>query len=104
MTAAARINKVKTETDVAVLQVQVSNLDQKFDGLKTDIRDLRESMEIQGASTKTMLQNMQTTSATAHSSLGKKVAELEKWKWMVMGGAAVAGALGFHVISKIFGV
>ena len=107
MSATARITKIKSvkaETDIAVLQVQVKNLDEKFDGIKQDIRDLRDSVETHADSTQGMIAHMQVSSAAAHSSLGKKIAELEKWKWMVMGGAAVAGALGFHVVSKLFGV
>jgi predicted nucleic acid-binding Zn-ribbon protein len=35
----------KTETEVAVLQVQFQNLNEKVDDLKTDLQDIRDSME-----------------------------------------------------------
>ena len=46
MPAAVRLSKIKqAETDIAVLQFQVKNLDDKIDDLKTDIKDLKSSME-----------------------------------------------------------
>ena len=51
-----------------------------------------------------MIKNLSTESTQQHAELSKKVSALEKWKWMVMGGAATAGALGFHVVSKMFGM
>ena len=104
MAATASITKFKSETDIAVLQVQVKNLDEKFDGLKEDIRDLRTSVDTQTEFSKTLIEHLQTDRSSNRHSLGKKVEDLEKWKWMVMGGAAVAGALGFHVVSKVFGI
>lgn len=107
MSTAARLPKikaVKAETDIAVLQVQVKMLDEKFDGIKDDIKEVKETIVAQSQHTTELLRTMQSSSSNAHASLSKKVADLEKWRWMVMGGAATLGALGFHLISKLLGV
>jgi len=104
MPAAARINKVKTETDIAVLQVQVSNLDQKFVDLKDCVDNLDDKVEHNFDKIHDTLRNFQEENQRQHKEVNGKINSLEKWRWMIMGGAATAGALGFHVIAKILGM
>jgi archaellum component FlaC len=94
----------KSETEIAVLQIQVANINEKIDDLKSDVKGIKSDVSAAMGETHSMIRTFSNESTRQHSELSKKVSALEKWKWMVMGGAAVAGALGFHVVSKIFGI
>jgi hypothetical protein len=98
-----RLKVQKSETDIAVLQVQVANIHEKMDDLKSDVKEIKDSVAIAMKDTRNMITALSEESTEQHKELGKKVSALEKWKWMVMGGAATAGALGFHVVSKMLG-
>ena len=104
MPATARINKVKTETDIAVLQVQVSNLDLRFTDLKDCVDNFENKVEHNFDMLHATLRDFQEENHRQHKEVNEKISSLEKWRWMVMGGAATAGALGFHVIAKIIGM
>ena len=91
----------QTETEIAVLRVQYSNLN---DDLKTGLKEVSDSVKASTTATMAAIKSMEDSSKTAHSKLEEKITALEKWRWMVMGGAAGAGALGFHVVGKIFGL
>lgn len=104
----------ETETEVAVLQVQYNNLNEKVDEVKTSLNNLHEHIntKIDGV-TKTIkefkeandkqIADFKTANDKQHSDVSKRIGELEKWRWLITGGAAAAGALGFHVVGKIFG-
>lgn len=92
----------KTETEIAVLQVQVQNLDEKIEGMKSDIRELRESMDKGSEATLTLIKEFQTSNQEQHDQLVEKVTTLERWRWMLMGAAAVAGAMGFQTLQALF--
>ena len=98
-----RLSVQKSETEIAVLQVQVANIHEKIDDLKSDISGIKSDVSTAMRETHDMIKNLSTESTQQHNELSKKVSALEKWKWMVMGGAATAGALGFHVVSKMLG-
>ena len=93
----------KSETEIAVLQVQVANIHEKIDDLKSDVKEIKDSVSAAMKDTHDMIKTLSNESTPQHNELSKKVSALEKWKWMVMGGAATAGALGFHVVSKMLG-
>jgi len=90
----------QTETEVAVLQVQFKNLDEKVDELKSDMKDIRDDMQKQTESTQSMLKGFQDANVIAHKDMATKISALEKWRWMLMGAGVVIGALGWPAIEK----
>ena len=94
---------ISTETEVAVLQVQFRNLDEKVEELKDEMKDMRGSLERHSAEHTGMMKDMQEQAHLAHNELSKKISALEKWRWMLMGAGVVIGALGWPAISKILG-
>ena len=105
----------QTETEIAVLQVQYSHLNEKVDDIKIDLKDFRDHVDKHMAIINTAIENskthfentlttLQEENKTQHSALEKKVSALEKWRWMLMGAGVLAGALGLPVIEKLFGM
>lgn len=94
----------QTETDIAVLQIQFKNLDEKVDDLKTDMKDMRVESQVQTDSTHALLKGFQQTNVIAHNEMAVKISSLEKWRWMLMGAGVVIGALGWPAIQKILGM
>ena len=103
MPAAARnISKIKqTETDIAVLQFQVKNLDDKMVELKNDVKDLHDSMERGSEVTLNLIKEFQASNSESHDKLAEKIAILEKMRWMLLGAAAVGGAMGFETFQTV---
>lgn len=91
----------KTETDVAVLQVQVQNITDDISEIKADIKDVNISMQKNNEETHKFLKEMKEASAVAHKAMSDKVGALEKWRWMMMGAGVVIGSLGFDTITKL---
>jgi len=96
--------KQQTETEIAVLRVQFDNLNEKVDDLKVGLKEVSDSIKENTTNTTKAIKDMSENSTAAHKKLEEKISALEKWRWMIMGGAAGAGALGFHLVGKIFGV
>jgi hypothetical protein len=94
----------QTETDIAVLQIQFKNLDEKVDDLKVDMKDMRVEIQEQTNSTHVLLKGFQHTNVNAHNEMATKISSLEKWRWMLMGAGIVIGALGWPAIEKILGI
>jgi len=94
----------QTQTEIAVLQVQYANLNEKVDELKDGLKGVSDSIDKHTESTMKAIKEMGENSKTAHTKLEQKISDLEKWRWMIMGGATALGALGFHVIGKVFGI
>ena len=98
MPAAVRKRFEQTVTDVAVLQLQVSNLNDKVDELKTDVKDLHDCLDRNMAETREFLKEFQDSQTKQHEELAEKVSGIEKIKWMLMGAAAIAGATGLEAV------
>lgn len=94
----------QNETEIAVLQVQYKNLDEKFDDLKTGLKDLRDHIDNHIDDTQNMIRDFQTENKKQHDEVNKKVNALEKWRWMLMGAGVLAGALGWPALSKMLGI
>lgn len=94
----------QTETEVAVLQVQYSHLNEKVEDIKTGLKDLTTHIDDHMESTHTLIREFQDENKRQHDEVNKKVAALEKWRWMLMGAGILAGALGWPVISKLLGM
>ncbi len=92
------------ETEIAVLQVQYKNLDEKFDDLKTGLKDLRDHIDNHIDDTQNMIRDFQSENKKQHDEVNKKVNALEKWRWMLMGAGILAGALGWPALSKVLGI
>lgn len=101
------------ETDIAVLQVRVDNVEEKFDDIKKDLESVSTSVQknmestsslfkAQAEATKEILEEFQRQNNESHSKLERKISALEKWRWMMMGAGVVLGALGFDTIAKLF--
>jgi len=97
--AAKRVEQA--ETEIAVLQVQFKNLDEKMDELKVDVKDLHDCLDRNMAETKSILKEFQDANKKSHDELAVKIAGIEKIKWMLMGAAAVLGATGVEAFKMI---
>ena len=100
-TAASKATKMQPETEIAVLQVQVKNIEEKIGDLKTDLKSIHASLETNAEETRTMLKTMRELDLKEHSELAGKISVLEKWRWMMMGAGVVVGALGFNTIAAL---
>ena len=95
------IKMPKTETEVAVLQVQVQNITDDISEIKANIKDIHTEMVKNNDDTKLMLKGMKDASSHAHQAMSDKITALEKWRWMLMGAGVVIGSLGFDTIAKL---
>jgi chromosome segregation ATPase len=101
MTPAKSINIQQAETDIAVLQVQVENIEEKVSDIKADLKHIQTKIEEHAATQVRLMSSMQDASENAHKSLSDKISALEKWRWMMMGAGVVIGSLGFDTLSKL---
>jgi DNA-binding ferritin-like protein len=90
-----------TKTEIAVLQVQVKNIEQDVSEIKSSIKDMHECLDRNATETRDMLKEMREEDNKAHKELGSKISALEKWRWMMMGAGIVIGSLGFETIAKL---
>ena len=97
---AVKINQ-QTETEVAILQVKVENIEQDVMEIKADIKTLSDTMNKKTEDTHKLLKDMAQEAQTAHKALGSKISSLEKWRWMMMGAGIVIGSLGFDTVAKL---
>ena len=101
MVTGKTIKMPKTETEIAVLQVEVQNITDDIREIKTNIRDIHVEMVKNNDDTRVMLKGMKDASSSAHQSMSEKISALEKWRWMMMGAGVVIGSLGFDTIAKL---
>ena len=101
MSTSRTIKMPKTETDIAVLQVEVQNITDVIREIKTDIRDIHVEMVKNNDDTRVMLKGLKDASSNEHQVLSAKISALEKWRWMMMGAGVVIGSLGFDTIAKL---
>lgn len=105
MAQSSAVQKLKqTETEVAVLQVQYSHLNEKVEDIKTGLKDLQTHIDNHMEETHKLIREFQDENKKQHDEVNKKVAALEKWRWMLMGAGVLAGALGLPVLEKLFGM
>jgi len=101
MATGRTIKMPKTETDIAVLQVQVKNIEQDVSEIKASLKDMHECLDRNATETRDLLKEMRDEDTKAHKELGSKVSALEKWRWMMMGAGVVLGSIGFDMIAKL---
>lgn len=90
----ARKVRLEHETEIAVLQNEVKNLNEKIDDLKLHIKELHDSTERNMEETRRFLKQFQEENDEAHAKVVERIANLERIKWMLFGAAAVIGATG----------
>ena len=101
MSAVRVVQSQDPVTDVAVLQVQVQNIEDRVDEIKQDLKDMNSSSIKRTEDTHAILKEMKDVSHLAHKSMSDKILSLEKWRWMMMGAGVVIGSLGFDTIAKL---
>ena len=90
-----------TETDVAVLQVQMNNIENRVDEIRVEIKELHHDLTNNIQDTRQLLKEMQQSANDAHSALSRKISAIERWRWTLMGVGIAFGAMGFEMISAI---
>jgi DNA-binding ferritin-like protein len=90
-----------TKTEIAVLQVQVKNIEQDVSEIKASLKEVHDCINHNADETRNMLKSMRDEDTAAHKELASKVSALEKWRWMLMGAGIVLGSLGFDMIAKM---
>jgi predicted nuclease with TOPRIM domain len=94
---------------ISVVEVQVTNLDEKLDEIKVDVKEMHDCLDRTGAELKSTLKEMHEESCRQHNELAGKIGELEKfktkWTYMIAGAIAVIGFASGHVsaITKLLG-
>ena len=94
---------------ISVVEVQVTNLDEKLDEIKVDVKEMHDCLDRTGTDLKATLKEMHNESCRQHNELAGKIGELEKfkakWTYMIAGAIAVVGFASGHVsaLTKLFG-
>ena len=101
MVTGKTIKMPKTETEIAVLQVEVQNITDDIHDIKTDIRDIHVEMVKNNDDTRVMLKGLKDASSNEHEAMSAKITALEKGRWMMMGAGVVIGSLGFDTVAKL---
>ena len=75
----------QAETEIAVLQVQFRNLDEKIDEIKVEVKDLHDCLDRNMDETKIILKEFQESNKKSHDELAEKISGIEKIKWIIEG-------------------
>ena len=100
-TASSKSIKMQPETEIAVLQVQVKNIEEKIGELKVDLKSMHDALNDNAEETRQMLKTMREQDVKEHGELANKISALEKWRWMLMGAGVVIGSMGFPTVSAL---
>ena len=100
-TASSKVPKMQLETEIALLQFQVKNLEDKIGELKLDLKALHDAIEANAEETRQMLKSMREQDVKEHAELAGKISVLEKWRWMMMGAGVIIGSMGFNTVSAL---
>ena len=101
MATVAKAVKMQPETEIAVLQVQVKNIEDKIGEIRQDLKSIRDALDENAEETRQMLKTMREQDVKEHSELAAKISVLEKWRWMMMGAGVIVGSLGFNTVSAL---
>ena len=102
MPPSAAMKVQKPETDIAVLQVQVKNVEDKILDLKEDIHEIKTVIKEQSDQQLKLITAISDSSEQAHPALSDRISAQEKWRWMMMGAGMVIGFLGFEPLVNLF--
>ena len=102
MAAANATKRVEqAETEIAVIQIRLDNIDEKMGDLRSEVKDLHDCLDRNMDETKLILKEFQDSNKKSHDSLEEKISSMEKIKWMLMGAAAVLGASGVEAFKML---
>ena len=101
MATVAKAVKMQPETEIAVLQVQVKNIEDKIGEIRQDLKSIREALDENAEETRQMLKSMREQDVKEHGELAGKISVLEKWRWMMMGAGVIIGSMGFNTVSTL---
>jgi len=99
------------ETQVTSINVNLEKLEQKMDENYatlhhriSDMRDdLHKDIEVKHDKVIEKLDAQNKSSTEQHRAIAEKIASIEKWRWMIMGGAIVVGYVLAHLkLEKLF--
>lgn len=112
------IRDLDTDVRVSVLETQVTGInrtmekleekiDENYATLHHRISDMRDDIhkDIESKHDKVVekLDNQAKASSEQHKAIADKISSIEKWRWMIMGGALVAGYVLAHLkLEKLF--
>lgn len=107
-----------TAVRVTVLETQVNaiasnmekiedKIDSNYQTLHSRISDLRDdlhqSIELKHDKVMEKLDEQNANSTAQHKAIAEKIQVIEKWRWMIMGGAMVLGYVIAHLkLEKLF--
>ena len=93
---------------LGIVETKVSNLDEKLDDLKVDVKDVHDCLDRTRDEISNQLKIIHESSTKQHAELSEKIHEIEqfrnKWTYMFLGGLAVLGWVSGHldIITKMF--
>lgn len=105
-------NAKDTETRVSILETRVSSISSNLEKIEnkietnyntlhhriSDLRDdLREDFEVKHDKIIQKLDEHNQNSITQNTEIKERIGQIEKWKWMLMGGAIVIGYVLAHI-------
>jgi hypothetical protein len=93
--------EINSDVDIAVLQVQVENIDTRLDDIKHDILELKQQIDRSASETRELIREVKSSADTSHKDMNRKITALEKWRWMLMGAGIILGAMGFNTIKAL---
>lgn len=91
----------QTQTEIAVLQIQVKNIEENVHEIKNSLKEVHDCIDRNAEETRKMLSELRDSDLAAHKELSVKVGALERWRWMMMGAGIVIGSLGFDTLAKL---
>jgi hypothetical protein len=85
------------DVDIAVLQVQYANIEEKVSDLKDGLKDLREVITSSQQMVSKEIATLSAKHDSAHKALSIKISSLEKWRWVIVTSAMVVGTILWNV-------
>jgi hypothetical protein len=96
-----RTKSTKLDTEVAILQVRVSNFEEKFNDIKSDIKAVDAKLDKNFEELQSLLKESNLGNRETLTAIEKKISALEKWRWMLMGGGVLLSYFGIDTLSKL---
>ena len=106
--AEPKVRDLDTDIRVSILETQMNTLthdlekiekkmDDNYSVLHTRINELDEAFELKNEKILKKIDDHSIASVQHNREVMEKIAKIEKWRWMIMGGALVAGYVLAHI-------
>ena len=92
----------KAQTEIAVLHIKVSNLEDKVEEVRKEISSLKDHIDKNYEAIQTSNKEMRAANEYAHEKMASKVSALEKWRYMLIGAGIILGSFGFEAAKSLF--